>query len=130
MSEYKLKHTYLNVGFGTSKFLLIKLLSGLLVRRVLQVRSEHSKVILFFLGVLRLRHIKLSILTFDLLLNHACVAHANVVVSTAGNLLAHLLQSLRRCPQLSRLLDLEAFGLLAHIFEEYCQVGRDAVRTL
>ena len=87
-------------------------------------------MLLLLRGVLCLGRIKLSIFTLHLLLNHASVAYANVVVGATGDLLAQVLQPLSRCSQLPHLLDLESFSLLAHILEENCKIGGNAIRTL
>ena len=126
----KPKQTYLNVGVGARQLLLIKLLSCLLIGRVLKIRSEESKVLLLLCSVLRLGRVKLCIFLLHSLLNQTSVANSDVVVSTARDLLTEILQPLGRSSQLTHLLNLESFCLLAHILEEDCQVGRDSVRTL
>ena len=126
----KPKRTYLNVGVGAFQLLLIKLLSCLLIGRVLKIRSEESKVLLLLCSVLRLGRVKLCIFLLHSLLNQTSVANSYVVVSTARNLLAKFLESLSRSSKLPDLLYFKAFSLLLHIFEEYAQIGWDTIVTL
>ena len=52
------------------------------------------------------------------------------MVCAPRDLLAEVLQSLRRSSKLANLLNLESFGLLPHVLQEDGQVGRDLVRAL
>ena len=126
----KPKQTYLNVGVGARQLLLIKLLSCLLIGRVLKIRSEESKMLLLLCSVLCLGRVKFCIFLLNSLLNQTGVANSDIMVSTARDLLTEILQPLSRSSQLTHLLNFESFCLLAHILEEDCQVGRDSVRTL
>lgn len=126
----KPKRTYLNVGVGALQLLLIKLLSCFLIGRVLKIRSEKSKMLLLLCSVHCLGRVKLCIFLLHSLLNQTSEANSDVMVSTARDLLAEILQPLGRRSKLTHLLNLESLCLLAHILEEDCQVGRNSVRTL
>jgi len=87
-------------------------------------------MLLLLISVLNLFRVELGIFALDFLLDQTGVAHTDVVIGTAGDLLAQVLQSLCRRSKLSHLLDLKAFSLLAHVLKEHGKVGRNAVGTL
>ena len=87
--------TYFDVGGRSILLLGVELLCRLFVGWVLEVRTEQAQVLLLLSRVLLLLLVELGVDALNFLANHARVPDSDVVVGTARNLLAKVLQALR-----------------------------------